>query len=167
MRRKPAILLFLLVLLLSISGAALYHHLHRETPPDFREVDAFLRELPSSTDRELYYHQPLKPTKQRNRGWWDRVGIRLEDDIQGDVYHFRRAQGDHAALTPGDTPRDWLEMLAEHPDELRKQDAVLFMTRRRNGKIDRVGVIGPPGSADSFLARFPELRRCMTQHPLP
>jgi len=167
MRRKPAILLFLLLLFLSIGGAVFHQQLRKERPPEFRELDAFLRDLPASSGRVLQVHQAFPGHKQRHRGWWDRLRIRREDYVETDFYYLRKIGNDDASLTTGTSMEDLLQGLASHPEEFKKDNATLVLSTRRNGKIDRVGVVGSPASADLIIDKFPKLRPYVTQQSPP
>ena len=166
MRRKPAIILFLL-LFLSIGGAVLHYQLHKERPPEYGELDAFLRDLPASSGRVLHFHQSFPGGKQRNRGWWDVLRIRREDYVQSDMYYIRKIGDNDAVPTFGTTTNEMLNWIISHPEEFKKDGATLVLSTRRNGKIDRVGVIGSSGSEDFIIARFPKLRPYLTQQPPP
>jgi hypothetical protein len=87
MRRKPAILLFLLVLLLSIGGAIFHHRLSKEKSPSFAELDTFLRQVPAAGEWELY-HKTFPDGKSSRAGWWEWLGIRRHDLYQEDIYEF-------------------------------------------------------------------------------
>ena len=91
MRRKPAILLFLLIFL-SLGGAILFHHLRKDPRPPFAEVDAFLKNEAATGDL-LVSHFPQTSFQRPRSGWWDHLGIHLLNTIEEDEYVFLHANG--------------------------------------------------------------------------
>ena len=162
MPRKPAILLLALLLLFSIGGAVFHHQLQKEKSSEFQELDAFLRDLPASSGQVFTLHQSFPGSKKRNHGWWDRLGIRLEDNLQSDLYYIRKTGNNDPVATFGTTLSELIYWFDVHPEELNKGGVTLILSTRRNGKLDRVGVIGPPASEDFIIKQFPKLRPFVT-----
>ena len=132
MHRKPAILLILLGLLLSIGGVAFYRHLD-QLMPEFSEVDTFLRTSAATGDWQLDAHLTknyggLKP------GWWRHLGIRRHANYERDDYRFLNT------LTT---------------------ETVVITVWRENGKFVRIHFNGSALDADAFkdvtLRKFPLL----------
>jgi len=96
MRRKPAIVLALL-LLLSIGGAVFYYHL-RNQRPSFHETDAFMRNEAATGDWQFVSHSSEAPVRLRRAGWWDYLHIRRSVTIQEDRYTFFHFVGKEGAI---------------------------------------------------------------------
>ena len=87
MSRKPAIFLFVLLLLLSIGGAVSYHHFRKNAPPSFEDVDAMLRSIDSKGWR-LQQHMDIEGRTEPRDGWWDKFHIRRTFHHKQDGYLF-------------------------------------------------------------------------------
>ena len=75
MRPKPAIFLFLLVLLLSFGGAIAYHHFRKDERPTFTEVDTFLRGMPVPEGWRYDRRASGASFHFNKENWWYRMGI--------------------------------------------------------------------------------------------
>jgi len=90
MRRKPAILLFVLLLLLSIGGAVIHQHFYKGTRPGYPELDSFLRnEIASSGDWMFLRKEPVRSYRMVKPAWWNKIGIRPKSQFEMDLYLYK------------------------------------------------------------------------------
>jgi hypothetical protein len=135
MRRKPAIILVLL-LFLSIGGAVFYQQMRKDTSPGFAEVDAFLRLPPVSGDWRFDGHVAVGGYHHSKPGWWNRLGIRRLILHQQENYRFTH---------------------------VRTNEMIIFSVWREGNSITKVGVSGSSSNIETFkdfaFSAFPQLRR--------
>jgi len=90
MRRKPAIILFaLLLLLFFIGGAVFLQYFYKGTRPGYLEIDSFLRNEIASGDWMFLRKEPTRSYHIVNPAWWNKIGIRPRSHYEMDHYQFK------------------------------------------------------------------------------
>jgi hypothetical protein len=156
MRRKPAILISLIVLLLiGGGGVAFYLHLCAQDIPTFTDMESYMPELPESmgwapgsTSCQIKHENALR---SRNR-WLRKLGIDTDD------VHMTRSYFFTASEPPG---KSWtVTFEASDPGNL---DEVL------EAGLHAISVTGEPAEAEkarrALLEKFPALRHILRVNP--
>lgn len=97
MRRKPAIILFALLLFLSIGGAVFHQHFYKGKRPGYPEIDSFLRNEIASGDWMFSRKEPTRSYFIVKAAWWNKIGFRPKSHYEMDHYQFKNL------LTEGST----------------------------------------------------------------
>ena len=88
MRRKPAILLFVLLVFLSIGGAVFHQNFYKGKRPGFSEIDSFLRNEIASGDWVFARKQQTNSFHIVKPAWWNKIGLRPKSHYEMDLYQF-------------------------------------------------------------------------------
>jgi hypothetical protein len=145
MKRNPAILISLIVLLLiGGGGVAFYSHLRKHAPPRYSEVDAFLEDTPVSDGWERTRESYLESGCMVRVSWIQSLNpLSRGTPISQRAYSFKRGEFKRARL-------------------------VITYTEGSK-RIDEIIIKGDPAGAGDFnrllLEKFPRLRRVLHVNP--